>query len=238
MADGFEKWATGVRQIMCKGNKSDVPHTINIVCPFTGATFEILCTITGRQPICLRCCHHGTYGHTTESCASQPQRGKSYASAASSESAPVERDRQTGEVGASVPGASAFGPAAMGVTVVGVVVEAAGCEALPLRRRGQRRWRPAFLRLVLLSVVMSETMAASVPVSETHSASAAVEAGSDGDLFASGNMASGMDEALSDSNRQSQCQLVGRNKHKRDGSQEVFLIFGDGRIICSIIHCQ
>ena len=145
VTDGFQKCTTGVRQIMCEGNKCDVPHTISIACPFTGATFEILCTITGRKPICLRCrmeghvrrdcvtprCrHHGTYGHTSESCAGLSSRGKWYASAASGESAPVERDRQTGAVGASVPGASARGPAAVGVTVAGVAV-AAGCEPPP-----------------------------------------------------------------------------------------------------------
>ena len=55
-----------------------------------------------------RCRHHGTYGHTSESCAGLSPRGKSYASAASGESAPVERDRQTGAVGSSVPGGNIF----------------------------------------------------------------------------------------------------------------------------------
>ena len=70
------------------------------------------------------------------------------------------------------------------------------------------------------SVAMSEATEAS-PVSETDSAAAAVESGSDGDLFASESMASGVDEALSDLDTQSQWQLVGRNKRKREGSQAV-----------------
>ena len=55
VAEGFQSCATGVRQIMCEGNKATMPYTLNIVCPFTGETFEVLLTIFGRKPICLRC---------------------------------------------------------------------------------------------------------------------------------------------------------------------------------------
>ena len=55
VADGFQKCATDVRQIMCEGNKNVMPHTLNFVCPFTGETFEILLTTIGHKPICLRC---------------------------------------------------------------------------------------------------------------------------------------------------------------------------------------
>ena len=55
VAEGFQSCDTGVRQIMCEGNKATMPYTLNIVCPFTGETFEVLLTIFGRKPICLRC---------------------------------------------------------------------------------------------------------------------------------------------------------------------------------------
>ena len=79
------------------------------------------------------------FGHSSESCASKPTRGgraKSYASAAGG-SGPVERDRQTGEVGASAPSASAPAPAAATCTAdVGVVV-AAECDAPPFDDAGR-----------------------------------------------------------------------------------------------------
>ena len=147
VSDGFQSCATGVRQIMCEGNKSTMPYTLDIVCPFTGETFEILLTIYGRKPICLRCrmeghirrdcntqsCRHcNVFGHSSESCASKPTRGgraRSYANAAGRQGGPVERDSQTGEVGASAPGVSA--PAPTCVAEVGIVV-AAGFRT-PLR---------------------------------------------------------------------------------------------------------
>ena len=100
VADGFQKCATGVRQIMCEGNKNTMPYTLNIVCPFTGEPFKILLTIFGRKSICLRCrmeghirrdcntqsCRHcNVFGHSSESYASKPTRGgraRSYANAA------------------------------------------------------------------------------------------------------------------------------------------------------------
>ena len=137
-----QKCATGIRQIMCEGNKNTMPYTLNIVCPFTGEPFEILLTIFGRKSICLRCrmeghirrdcntqsCRHcNVFGHSSESYASKPTRGgraRSYANAAGKQGGPVERDHQTGEVGASAPAAAC-------AVEVGIVV-AAGCRT-PLR---------------------------------------------------------------------------------------------------------
>ena len=83
VSKGFENIATGVRTIVMCGNKADLPHFVVVVDKSTKQTFQLLVTVTGRPPICLRCnkvghfrrecttpyCrHHGEYGHKTEEC--------------------------------------------------------------------------------------------------------------------------------------------------------------------------
>ena len=83
VSKGFENVATGVRTVVMCGNKADLPHFFVVVDKSTKQTFQLLVTVTGRPPICLRCnqvghfrrecttpyCrHHGEYGHKTEEC--------------------------------------------------------------------------------------------------------------------------------------------------------------------------
>ena len=73
--EGFEKVATGVRK--------KLPYLASITNPLNGQSYELLVTVPGRPPLCLKCkhtghfrracqtpfCrHHNQYGHTTESC--------------------------------------------------------------------------------------------------------------------------------------------------------------------------
>ena len=70
---GFEKSkiqdaqhiATGVRYVIIRysGAPEDLPHLINA--PTAGETWEILCTVQGRQPICLNC---KSVGHIRSQC--------------------------------------------------------------------------------------------------------------------------------------------------------------------------
>ena len=90
---GFEGVATGVRSTVMTGDSREVTHIMHVVNPKTCETYELLLTMVGRKPLCLRCrreghfqcecttpyCrHHGEYGHSAEGCAA----ARSYASAA------------------------------------------------------------------------------------------------------------------------------------------------------------
>ena len=55
VSKGFEGVATGVRGLVMSGCKTDIPHIITSCNSKTGESFEMLCTITGRKPICLKC---------------------------------------------------------------------------------------------------------------------------------------------------------------------------------------
>ena len=55
VSKGFENIATGVRTIVMCGNKADLPHFFVVVDKSTKQTFQLLVTVTGRPPICLRC---------------------------------------------------------------------------------------------------------------------------------------------------------------------------------------
>ena len=81
---------TGVRSVVMSGRKQDIPHIIPLL--HEGDKSELLVTIAGRQPLCLRCRHEGhfrrecstpfcrhcaQFGHLTETCAA----AGSYASA-------------------------------------------------------------------------------------------------------------------------------------------------------------
>ena len=83
ISKGFEGVATGVRSLIMSGCKNEIPHIITSCNRKTGESIEMLCTITGRKPMCLKCrmvghfrnvcttpfCrHHGVYGHSTEEC--------------------------------------------------------------------------------------------------------------------------------------------------------------------------
>ena len=85
-AEGFGEVATGVRTFIMKGVKrADLPHLLTV--PLSnergGDVAELLVTVAGRKPLCLRCrrvghirracttpyCRrHGVYGHSTEEC--------------------------------------------------------------------------------------------------------------------------------------------------------------------------
>ena len=87
---GFEGVRTGVRSVVMSGRKQDIPHIIPLI--HENDKSELLVTIAGRQPLCLRCrqeghyrrecstpfCRHcSRYGHLSETCAA----AGSYASA-------------------------------------------------------------------------------------------------------------------------------------------------------------
>jgi len=96
---GFENVATGVRSVVMVGNRHQVPHLLSVTDPDTKETWQLLVTIPGRPPMCLKCrytghvrkdcvtpfCrHHGSFGHTTESCSAEKAEGgkRSYANVA------------------------------------------------------------------------------------------------------------------------------------------------------------
>ena len=81
---------TGVWSVVMSGRKQDIPHIISLM--YENEKSELLVTIAGRQPLCLRCrqeghyrrecstpfCRHcSQYGHLSETCAA----AGSYASA-------------------------------------------------------------------------------------------------------------------------------------------------------------
>ena len=74
------------------GNREQIPHILQIADPVTGEVYKLLCVITGRKLLCLKCkgvghyrrdcttpyCrHHDAYGHDSEGCSA----AKSYAAA-------------------------------------------------------------------------------------------------------------------------------------------------------------
>ena len=119
VSKGFENVATGVRTVVMCGNKADLPHFFVVVDKSTKQTFQLLVTVTGRPPICLRCnkvghfrrecttpyCrHHGEYGHKTEECSAVGSyagvlRGKNNA-----EPEPVEIEEVSGTAEGSFSG--------------------------------------------------------------------------------------------------------------------------------------
>ena len=81
--DGFQNVATGVRTLVMSGDRRNLPHIMTIVGE-EGERSEILITVAGRPPLCLKCrfvghyrrecdtpyCRHcRAYGHLTEKCA-------------------------------------------------------------------------------------------------------------------------------------------------------------------------
>ena len=80
---GLENISTGIRLVSMVGDRHTVPHLITVTNPINKQTYEMLVTVIGRAPLCLKCrktghyrrdCttpyfrHHGTYGHSTETC--------------------------------------------------------------------------------------------------------------------------------------------------------------------------
>ncbi|KAI0232163.1 hypothetical protein LSAT2_017482 [Lamellibrachia satsuma] len=116
LSKSFEGVATGVRTLIMSGNRQELPH-IMTTWDEDGNRSELLITVTGRQPLCLRCrqvghllrecfpsyCrHHGEYGHSTETCAA----AGSYASvlkerdtAMKADDINIEEEREEGKVG-------------------------------------------------------------------------------------------------------------------------------------------
>ena len=89
---GFEGVATGIRSVVMSGNRDQIPHLLQVADPVTAENYKLLCVITGRKPLCLKCkhtghyrrdctkpyCrHHDAYGHDSEGCSA----AKSYAAA-------------------------------------------------------------------------------------------------------------------------------------------------------------
>ena len=81
--EGYENVATGVRLVTLIGDRKKLPHLTKVTNPLNGQSYELLITVPGRAPLCLKCkrtghfrracqtpfCrHHNEYGHTTESC--------------------------------------------------------------------------------------------------------------------------------------------------------------------------
>ena len=92
--EGYTNVATGIRLVTMVGDRTKIPHLVTITNPINGQQYELLVTVPGRPPLCLRCkltghfrracrtpfCrHHKVYGHTTEECA---LKKASYANAA------------------------------------------------------------------------------------------------------------------------------------------------------------
>ena len=80
---GLENISTGIRLVSMVGDRHTVPHLIQVTNPLNKQTYEMLVTVVGRAPLCLKCrrtghyrrdcttpyCrHHGIYGHSTEQC--------------------------------------------------------------------------------------------------------------------------------------------------------------------------
>ena len=78
---GSEGVATGIRSVVMSGNRDQIPHLLQVADPVTAENYKLLCVITGRKPLCLKCkhvghyrrdcttpyCrHHDTYGHDAE----------------------------------------------------------------------------------------------------------------------------------------------------------------------------
>ena len=89
---GFEGVATSIRSVVMSDNRDQIPHLLQVADPVTAETYKLLCVITGRKPLCLKCkhvghyrrncttpyCrHHDVYGHDSEGCSA----AKSYAAA-------------------------------------------------------------------------------------------------------------------------------------------------------------
>ena len=81
--EGYKGVATGVRTLVMSGDRQKLPHVMTIVGE-EGDRSEILITVAGRPPLCLKCrfvghyrrecdtpcCRHcRAYGHPTEECA-------------------------------------------------------------------------------------------------------------------------------------------------------------------------
>ena len=96
-APGFEGVATGVRIIDFVGNRTVLPHLLQVCYPEEHEARDCLLTVPGRPPLCLKCkgighvrkncktpyCrHHQAYGHTSESCSADKAKQASYANAA------------------------------------------------------------------------------------------------------------------------------------------------------------
>ena len=94
---GFEKVATGVRLVEFVGDRNVLPHLFLVCYPDCQESWDLLLTVAGRPPLCLKCkgtghlrkncktpfCrHHQQYGHTSESCSAEKAKQGSYASAA------------------------------------------------------------------------------------------------------------------------------------------------------------
>ena len=80
---GLENISTGIGLVSMVGDRHTVPHLIQATNPLNKQTYEMLVTVVGRVPLCLKCrrtghyrrdcttpyCRHrGTYGHSTEQC--------------------------------------------------------------------------------------------------------------------------------------------------------------------------
>ena len=58
---GFEGVATGIRSVVMSGNHDRIPHLLQVADPVTAENYKLLCVITGRKPLCLKCKHTGHY---------------------------------------------------------------------------------------------------------------------------------------------------------------------------------
>ena len=67
---GFEGVTTGVRSIVMTGDSREVPHIMHVVNPTTCGTYELILTMVGRKPLCLRCRREGHFrrDYTTPYC--------------------------------------------------------------------------------------------------------------------------------------------------------------------------
>ena len=64
--EGLENVATGVRSVVMVGDRHQVPHLLSVIDPDTKETWELLVTIPGRPPMCLKRRHTG---HVRKDCA-------------------------------------------------------------------------------------------------------------------------------------------------------------------------
>jgi hypothetical protein len=64
-APGFEKVATGVRLVEFVGDRNVLPHFFQVCYPECQESWDLLLTVAGRPPLCLKC--KGT-GHLRKNC--------------------------------------------------------------------------------------------------------------------------------------------------------------------------
>ena len=72
---GLENFPTSIRLVTMVGDRHAVPHLITVTNPINNQKFEMLVTVAGRAPLCLKCRQTGHYRRdcSTPHCRQKPQ---------------------------------------------------------------------------------------------------------------------------------------------------------------------